>query len=183
MTALLQKGAADTRELLRHMRRRWYVWAALVAIWTLAYTRLFVDPTPRAPLLFNVTPSLPYRVALLLPRPVLLKRGDHIVYAFDGSAQAPYPGLRRQPFFKIVRGLPGDAITVADRVVHINGEPVGFAKTHTKDGWRLEPIDAVVIPPGHYYVQGTDPDSFDSRYRSSGLVRDDQILGAALPIF
>ena len=36
---------------------------------------------------------------------------------------------------------------------------------------------------GHFYAQGSSADSFDSRYRSSGLVRIDQVLGVARPIF
>jgi conjugal transfer pilin signal peptidase TrbI len=40
-----------------------------------------------------------------------------------------------------------------------------------------------VIPPGHYYVQGTSADSFDSRYRASGLVRAEQVLGTVVPLF
>jgi conjugal transfer pilin signal peptidase TrbI len=40
-----------------------------------------------------------------------------------------------------------------------------------------------VIPPGYYYVQGTSPDSFDSRYRESGLVRADQVIGKVIPLF
>ena len=47
----------------------------------------------------------------------------------------------------------------------------------------MAPIAATVIPLGHYYVQGTGPDSFDSRYRASGLVRADQVLGTVLPLF
>jgi conjugal transfer pilin signal peptidase TrbI len=40
-----------------------------------------------------------------------------------------------------------------------------------------------VIPPGSYYVQGSSPDSFDSRYRSSGLVRAEQVIGLVRPLF
>jgi conjugal transfer pilin signal peptidase TrbI len=106
-----------------------------------------------------------------------------VVFAFAGEAQAAYPGLRGQPFFKIVRGMPGDALTVDGRIVAINGEVVGQAKTHAYDRRPLEPIAATVIPPGHYYVQGTSPDSFDSRYRASGLVRAEQVLGTVVPLF
>lgn len=60
---------------------------------------------------------------------------------------------------------------------------MGIAKTHAHDRHPLAPIDAMVIPAGHYYVQGTSPDSFDSRYRSSGLVRADQVLGVVVPLF
>ena len=174
---------ASARDFGAHLRQRWYLYLPVFAIWGFAYTRLFIDPTPRLPVLFNWTPSLPCRVALLQYGANALKRGDYVVFAFDGEAQARYPGLRGQPFFKIVRGLPGDRITVEGRAVAINGEIVGQAKTHTHDRQALEPIPAAVIPAGHYYVQGTSPDSFDSRYRASGLVRADQVLGTVIPLF
>ena len=174
---------ASLADFLRHMRRRWYLYVPVVAVWGFAYARLFVDPTPRVPVLFNWTPSLPYRVALLQHGPHALQRGDYIVFAFAGDAQADYPGLRGQPFFKIVRGLPGDTVTVSDRTVAVNGQVVGTAKTHTFDRRPLDPIAPTVIPPGHYYVQGTSADSFDSRYRASGLVRAEQVLGTVVPLF
>jgi hypothetical protein len=52
-------------DFLRHARQRWYLYLPIVAIWSLAYVRLFIDATPRVPILFNWTPSLPYRVAWL----------------------------------------------------------------------------------------------------------------------
>lgn len=170
-------------EFLHHVRRRWYLYLPVAAIWGLAYTRLYIDPTPRLPVLFNWTASLPYRVALVRHTPHAIERGDYIVFAFAGEAQASYPGLRGQPFFKQVRGLPGDVVTVEGRVIAVNGEVVGLAKTHAFDKRPLEPIAATVIPPGHYYVQGTGPDSFDSRYRSSGLVRTDQVIATVVPLF
>lgn len=174
---------ASLADFLRHMRRRWYLYGPVVAVWGFAYARLFVDPTPRVPVLFNWTPSLPYRVALLQYGPHALQRGDYIVFAFAGDAQADYPGLRGQPFFKIVRGLPGDMVTVSGRTVAVNGQVVGVAKTHTFDRRPLDPIAPTVIPPDHYYVLGTSADSFDSRYRASGLVRAGQILGTVVPLF
>lgn len=163
-------------------RQRWALLPVLL-IWALAALKLFVDPTPRLPLLFNVTPSLPHHVLWLSPLDVPLARGDLVVYRFDGPAQVERPGLQRQPFFKIVRGLPGDRISVNGRVVSINGEPVGLAKTHSLDRQPLEPIASTVIPAGHYYMQGSSPDSFDSRYRASGLVRADQLLGKVTPLW
>ena len=170
-------------EFLRHMRRRWYLYLPVLAIWGFAYVRLFVDPTPRVPLLVNWTPSLPYHVALMQFQQRPVRRGDLIVFAFAGEAQAHYRGLRGQPFFKRVRGVPGDVVTVSDRTVFVNGEAVGRAKTHAYDGHPLATIAPVVIPPGHYYVQGIGPHSFDSRYAESGLVRDGQVVGIVQPIF
>ena len=175
--------ARSTRELLRHVRRRWYLYLPVFTIWGLAYTRLFIDPTPRLPLLFNWTPSLPYHLAWVRHTPGALQRGDYIVFSFGGEAQEAYRGLRGQPFFKKVCGIPGDRITVDGRAVAINGEVVGIAKTHAHDRRPLAPIDPTVIPPGQYYVQGTSPDSFDSRYRASGLVRADQVIATVVPLF
>lgn len=165
------------------MRRRWFLYLPVFAIWGFAYARLFIDPMPRMPVLFNWTPSLPYHVAVMQYGHPPLQRGDLIVFAFAGEAQMHYRGLRGQPFFKRVRGLPGDVVSVQDRVVLVNGDPVGVAKTHARDRHPLAPIAPMVIPPGHYYVQGTSPDSFDSRYHESGLVRDEQVLGVVVPIF
>ncbi|MDO9093604.1 MAG: conjugative transfer signal peptidase TraF [Rubrivivax sp.] len=183
MKTLAIRFVANFADFLHHMRARWYLYAPVFAVWAFAYARVFIDPTPRLPVLFNWTPSLPYSVALVQYGPHTLRRGDYVVFAFAGEAQAAYPGLRGQPFFKIVRGMPGDALTVDGRIVAINGEVVGQAKTHAYDRRPLEPIAATVIPPGHYYVQGTSPDSFDSRYRASGLVRAEQVLGTVVPLF
>lgn len=170
-------------DFLHHMRRRWYLYLPVFAIWCFAYVRLFIDPTPRMPILVNWTPSLPYHLALMQFQQQPVRRGDLIVFAFAGEAQAHYPGLRGQPFFKQVRGMPGDVVTVLDRTVFINGEAVGLAKTHAYDGYPLAPIAPVVIPPGHFYVQGVGPHSFDSRYAESGLVRAEQVVGIVVPIF
>jgi conjugal transfer pilin signal peptidase TrbI len=32
-------------------------------------------------------------------------------------------------------------------------------------------------------VQGTSPDSFDSRYQDSGLVRAEQVVGVVVPLY
>jgi len=176
-------AAAQARFSLRRLRQHRFAFALLALLWALACVRVFVDPTPRVPLLFNVTPSLPYRVAWLAPLPASLSRGQFVLYRFEGPAVADYPGLARQPFFKIVRGLPGDAVTVSGRDVFVGGEFVGRAKDRAFDGRPLAPIASVVIPPGFLFVQGLGADSFDSRYAASGLVRHDQLLGRVIPWF
>ncbi len=183
MTRIAGRLVRHFADFAHHLRERWYLFLPVFAIWGFAYLRLFVDPTPRLPVLFNWTPSLPYCVAVVRYGPHELQRGDFVVFAFAGEARNDYPGLNGQPFFKVVRGLPGDVVTVSGRVVAVNGQVVGIAKTHAFDRRPLDPIAPVVIPPGHYYVQGTSTDSFDSRYRASGLVRAEQVLGTVLPLF
>ena len=170
--------------LLRHARAHWIVCLPVFAIWSLAYVRLFFDPTPHLPILFNWTPSLPYKVAVIeYGHRQALQRGDFIIYAFDGEATQLYPGLRAQPFFKQIGGVPGDRVTIVGRQVFVNGRNVGTAKAATFDHHPLDPIAATVIPTGHYYVQGTHPDSFDSRYRASGMIRAGQVIGKVIPWF
>lgn len=166
-------------------KRRWYVFALIGLIWLLAGWRLLVGHAPLLPVLFNWTDSLPYSMAYVDYTSRSLARGDYVVYSFSGeAAQRDYPGLLHQPFFKRVVGMPGDQVSTRDRDVFVNGAFVGRAKTHTKDKKvQLQPIGTVVIPPGHYYVQGTSPDSFDSRYANSGLVRASDVTAKVHPLF
>ena len=181
---LLQRASRVVANSLRHARTYRYLYTPVFGIWALAFARVFVDPTPHLPLLFNWTSSLPYTVAVIeYGNEPPLKAGDFVIYAFDGAAQRMYPGLRAQPLFKQIRGVPGDRVTVIKREIFVNGVPVGFAKPYTFDGHPLEPIAGAVIPPGYYYVQGTHPHSFDSRYSVSGLVAARQVIGKVRPLF
>ncbi len=168
---------------MAHDRKARIPLAVLFVIWVLAFQRLFVDPIPRVPLLVNWTASLPYRVAWLERGVTQFDRGDFVLYAFTGKAVSEYPGLAGQPFFKIVAGVPGDPIRLDDRNVFVANDYVGFAKLRTFDGRSLTPVDSTVVPAGHYYVRGTDADSFDSRYQEAGFVAPDQIVGKVRPWF
>lgn len=184
LPAWLRAGAlaviADAR---RHRAVFAAVLAIMCAIWALALTRVFIHHTPVLPILFNWTPSLPYRIVLVDHGTAPLVRGDLIVYAFEGeAAKRDYPGLKRQPFFKRIVGVAGDVVSVEGRDVFINGAHVGRAKTHAFDRRPLDPIVPTVIPPGHVYVQGSSADSFDSRYRSSGLVNAADVVTRVRPL-
>ena len=79
-----------------HMRRRWYLYLPVFAIWAFAYMRLFIDPTPRVPVLFNWTGSLPYRVAWLQHGEHPLQRGELVIFSFAGeAARFPLSLIRR----------------------------------------------------------------------------------------
>ena len=172
-----------SRAVLFDLRRHWVMSVLVAAIWVLALVRLFAHHVPVLPLLFNWTPSLPYKVALVDFRSSSIDRGDLVVYAFEGPAgEKAYPGLRHQALFKRVAGIAGDVVTVQGRDVFVNGVLVGRAKTHAFDHRLLDPIAPTVIPAGHLYVQGTSPDSFDSRYSLSGLVRVQDVRSRVIPL-
>jgi conjugal transfer pilin signal peptidase TrbI len=152
------------------LRQRWQLHVIIALVVAVSYQHL----------LFNVTPSLPYVLAVL-ERGATIQRGDLIVFRFEGGEIGPY--LKGQWFFKRVAGVPGDTVRVEGQNVFVNATPVGFAKPRTHTGEPLEPIAPGPIPPGRYYVQGTHPDSFDSRYRVNGLIRAEQIVGVAHAVF
>jgi conjugal transfer pilin signal peptidase TrbI len=169
---------------LADMRRRRGLMAVVAVTWGLALLRLFVYHTPVLPVMFNCSPSLPFTVVVAELWATPLARGDYVVFAFTGEAAfGDYPGLKGQPFFKRIVGMPRDAVEVRDRDVFVNGVFVGRAKTHTFDHRPLEPIAEGVIPDGYLYVQGTSVDSFDSRYRSSGLVASGSVKAKVHPLF
>ena len=170
------------RSLLGQIWRHWCIYVALALIWAVALFRLLVDPTPRLPILFNVSPSLPFWVVIVSFDASLPRRGDYVVYAFEGTAKDTYRNLRHQPFFKRIGGIPGDVVAVNGRNVYVNGRYAGFAKTRTAAGMPLEPIQPTVIPQEYYYVVGESPDSFDSRYAISGLVSRHHILARVTPL-
>lgn len=181
------RAVPNLRPGSRHRTRldstAWLALLLVALVWMLALLRLFVDTTPRLPLMFNWTGSLPYHVVVLLPREGPLRRGDHVVYRFSGPAAVRYPGLRHQPFFKQVAGLPGDVVTVRGQSVLVNGVVMGNVRAADRHRRPLTSIAAQVIPPGHYFMRGSSDDSFDSRYAESGLVAEEQILNVVRPLF
>lgn len=86
---------------------------------------------------------------------------------------------------KYVRALPGDEveITAKDYRVLINGEEL-FKGVPLSLDLKRPPESFVVkgkLAPSNYWMFGTNPFGFDSRYW--GSVHDEQIVGRAYPLF
>jgi len=127
---------------------------------------------------FNLTESLPGTL-FLIQKGTLPNRGDLV--AFRWEAHWPYP--QGSLFVKRLIGMPGSIVSARDRDFFVDGDPVGRAKERARTGEALE-IGAVgMIPEAHYYVAGEHPDSLDSRYRLTGWVARQQIVGRAHRIF
>ena len=155
-------------EAARPRRRRigLAVMIALAALWLVAVSRVHVNASwsdeawgYAAFPLFGEEPEI----------------GDRVLFDPPEALGSPVP------YLKTVRGVPGMAVAVGpDRTVYLDGEPVGRAKTHSRDGRPLDAIAPGVIPPGRYYVIADHADSHDSRYAEMGLVPRDRILGRAI---
>lgn len=165
------------------LRRGFLPYVLLAVIWIVASLRLFGNFVPDLPIRFNWTPSLPYHLVLVERSAKPLARGDYVVYRFVGEgAHGDQRALKDQPLFKQIAGMPGDVVTVVDREVFLNGQPMGRAKIRTFDHKPLSPITQGVIPEGFVYVRGTSPDSFDSRYSAAGLVPVSAVMSRVRPL-
>ena len=154
-----------------HARRRrtgLAVMAALAALWLGAASRVHVNASwsdeawgYAAFPLFGEDPKI----------------GDRLLFEPPAALNA------QVPYLKTVRGLPGMTVAVAeDGTVFLDGEPVGRAKSHARDGRPLEAIAPGIIPPGRYFLHADHPDSHDSRYAEIGLVPRARILGRAVAL-
>jgi conjugal transfer pilin signal peptidase TrbI len=163
-------------DLARHLIAHWPVTLTVLGLYAVAWHFLYV----------NLSSSLPYTL-VWVDRDRLPQRGELMVYRCCAQSDgiAP-PNLR---FFKKAAGIAGDLIQVHGRAVYVNSVYVGMAKERAATGQALTTIvpdtkaTPVPIPPGYYFAQGLTADSFDSRYRQSGLVEQSTILGVAHPIF
>jgi len=88
----------------------------------------------------------------------------------------------RYVFLKMVMGVPGDVVTESERRFSINGDYVGYAKTHTSGGEPLETGPVGTLPEGEYFVWTPHEDSYDSRYQDIGWIGEERIIGRAVRI-
>lgn len=171
MKAFLKRRWGESTSLAQLLARRWYVAVPVLAGYAYLHHHIHV----------NLTPSLPYTL-VWLDHGATPKRGDLVVYRYAGTPLPDFGYLDGVRFFKRVAGMPGDAVTVSDRVVSVAGTEIGYAKPRTRAGQPLEVIASGTIPEGQFFAQADSPDSFDSRYASAGLVPLARVLGVARPI-
>lgn len=164
---------AECAAFARLLAARWYVTLAVIAGYGFVQHHLHV----------NLTTSLPWTLVWLDygARP---QTGDLVIYRYAGEPWPEYGYLDGVRFFKRVAGLEGDIVSVSDeRIVTVGKTVIGYAKVKTVKGDRLDPIESGKIPHGYFFAQADSADSFDSRYRNSGLVPLDRVIGVAHPIF
>lgn len=152
------------------MRRKW--------IWLIAISLLFAF-NHWFKLGINASKSLPETAYLIFKTNHDVKVNDYVSFRWHGGG----PYLAGVSFTKIIKGVSGDIVTIKDRDIYINGVYISTAKARATTGQILELGPQGVIPPGKYYVHGTNPDSLDSRYAITGWISADQVVGKAKPIF
>ncbi|CDZ81954.1 conjugal transfer pilin processing protease TraF [Candidatus Rubidus massiliensis] len=122
----------------------------------------------------NTSPSLPQTIFILKNRPNKFNYDDYIVFRVNGFTKK---------FVKIIKGLPGDTVTIKENYLYINGENCGYIKSQSDSGKKYHPIQEGTIPDGYLYAYASHPDSFDSRYREFGLVNENAVEEVVCPVF
>ena len=153
-----------------HVRRWGIAYALLIAGAALFQAHFAVG--------LNASASLPCGL-FLIHKGELPQRGQYVAFRWPGGG--PYPA--GATFVKLIAGMAGDEVTRADRDFFVNGTHVGEAKSVSREGAPLELGPTGVLPPGRYYVRAPHPDSLDSRYRLTGWISEEQIIGRAYALF
>lgn len=158
-------------QLTAHVRRRWWAYgvAAMAFAWCGGHYRIAL----------NMSNSLPQSMYLVVLGTQPTAVGDYV--AFEWRRDKFY--RRDWIFVKRVAGMPGQAVTVVERTVFIDGQSVGYAKPVSSNGVPLEPIAPGLIPAGSIYAAAAHPDSLDSRYSVTGLIQSSRIIGKAYAIY
>ncbi|WP_102460310.1 signal peptidase I [Vibrio breoganii] len=107
------------------------------------------------------------------------------IYTFTARNMSPY-FEDGQPIGKYLVGTAGDAVVQNEHGVFINGTQVADGDYAAAEKLGFSPehyYKTFTIPEGHFFFVGshTAPRSFDSRYY--GLVREDQLVGGATPLW
>lgn len=126
----------------------------------------------------NVTESLPGTL-YVVHKGAAIHRGDLVAFRWHGGGGYP-AGLM---FIKEATGIAGDVVTRDGARFQVNGTLVGIAKATSRKGALLVPAEPGVVPPGQVFVTTPSPDSLDSRYRLTGNIGQQRILGRAYAIF
>jgi len=105
------------------------------------------------------------------------KRGDVVVFK---------PPVSEDEYIKRIIGLPGEAISIKNCLVYINGQLLSenyiSAGVCTNGGTYLPEGGQIIIPESEYFVIGDNrPQSYDSR--SWGLITKKVITGRAWVIY
>lgn len=129
-------------------------------------------------LVLNATPSIPYRLFVLLKRTessATIPPKDRYVFFYHPLVQTNV--------IKQVKGVPGSSIRYDEKgQLWVDAFCVGKPHTTTQDGTSVKAIPPGVIPEGYVFVYAPHDRSFDSRYAAFGLIPVHMIQGVGVAV-
>lgn len=155
----------------RHYSRYGWMWMLALLI--------VVVLTHHWKLAYNYTNSLPQTLFAIHLGQKNIERGDYVAFYPPKTATAG----NEMPFVKKVVCLPGESIRTYGQQIFCEDKPVAVAKKVSLKGEPLQKIQDQVLGEEDYFVLGTHPDSFDSRYSNFGPINRCRFIGKAYPIF
>ncbi len=138
-------------------------------------------------LIVATSDSLDHRVFFKVPVDrQRIELGDYLLFGLDDSREATFirKGLRdNKVLIKKVGCVPGEILTKdAENTFYCRKTKLGTALDQDSQGNKL-PVFKLTgpIPQDSYYMMGTNPRSFDSRY--FGLIHGNDFIHKAIPIW
>jgi type IV secretory pathway protease TraF len=127
---------------------------------------------------FTTSPSVPIHMFYVAKIYSGIDVGDYVELDFWGSQYYP----EHEKMVKKVACKEGMYLKVVGRDYYCNGVYLGRAKERDRYGKYVENFKYDgVIPEGYYFLLGTHPDSYDSRYY--GFAPRERVVGKVLFIF
>lgn len=132
----------------------------------------------------STSPSLQHRVFFLSKTKRNIKTGDYLVFRHEDTSFTQ-KGLKptNQQMIKQVGCSPGKSLTQnGDKKYFCNQKYLGTALATDSTGRRLSTFQFTgPIPENNYFMVGSNPRSFDSKY--FGFIHAEEILYTALPLW
>lgn len=128
--------------------------------------------------------SIDHRVFFLSKLAGPINKGDYLVFNKEGAHAFMQKSMKvHDRMIKKVGCVPGEALKVDETLNYTcDGDPLGQALTADSNG---RPLTLFVfnglVPARHYFMVGTHPRSYDSKYY--GLINEHDFLYKALPIW
>lgn len=131
-------------------------------------------------ILLSNTSSLPYFLFLKTPNKEDLKTGNIVTFIYGYKNYYKY--RVGQNFTKKIGCSQGEQLKTIDNQFFCNDKFIGVAALKDGVGNELEVKNYnEIVPSGKYFMIGTNPKSFDSKYY--GYVDKNDILGVTYGIF
>ncbi len=132
----------------------------------------------------STSPSLQHRVFFLSKTKSTIETGDYLVFRHEDTSFTQ-KGLQpaNQQLIKQIGCSPGESLTQNDdKKYFCNQKYLGTALATDSTG-RLLPTFQFIgpIPKNNYFMVGSNPRSFDSKY--FGFIHAEEILYTALPLW
>ncbi len=140
---------------------------------------LFVGAEVSGRVAVNFSPSVRPRLFFLIRHPFAIRKGDYVI--FRPEHMDPY--INGKTLVKKVTCDEGDQLTEKGKEYFCNGDVyLGRAKDFSLKGERLKNfVYNGVIPKGFCFVEGSNINSYDSRYW--GFLRKSDVEARAYPVF